>query len=73
MNYKDEVMKYINHYKNGICCFEDCIIECVNILKEVKKYYFSPYPFFPYPKDVLKLMNEARIFVLTELIKAIIL
>lgn len=68
MNYKDEVIKYINHYKNGICCFEDCIIECVNILKEVKKYYFNPYS-----KDVLKLVNEARIFVLTELIKVIIL
>lgn len=73
MDYRDEIIKYIDYYKNGSCCFEDCVVECVEILRELKVYYFSlRFQSTSVEKDISKLMSKARIFFLTELVKALI-
>lgn len=72
MSYKEEILSYINAYENGLITFEDCIIECVNVLNRLKEYYNSPlFSIYHNEKDILKYMNKARLYVLIELIKVI--
>ena len=66
MNYKDALMDYINLYKKGMITFEECIIKGAEILTELKRFYFHGMMKNP------KVMNQARIYFLTELIKAVV-
>jgi len=70
MNYREALTDYINLYKKGIITFEECIIKGVEILTELKRYYNSIYYHGIIQNP--KLMNQARIYFLTELIKALV-
>jgi hypothetical protein len=70
MNYKDALMDYINLYKKRMITFEECIIKGAEILTELKRYYNSVY-FHGMMKNP-KVMNQARVYFLTELIKALV-
>lgn len=71
MNYKDALNDYINLYKKGIITFEECIIKGAEVLTELKRYYNS----ICYHNGIVhhtKPMNQARVYFLTELIKALV-
>lgn len=70
MNYREEVERIIKNYKLGMVTFEECCIQCIEILNKLKQYYSDYTSLFQFQNFKL-LMTKARIYVLTELIKAI--
>lgn len=68
MNYREEVERIIKTYKLGMVTFEECCIQCIEVLNKLKQYYLNYISLF---NNHTLLMNKARIYVLTELIKAL--